>query len=182
MVLLLPQIAKSITQQAGREPEDPQGGFPLGETNFPTPPSFIQNPPEWLLIVFNVSFLLLIFGIIYFVWRRYRPRSDTQAVVVTQVKQALSDLDAGLELKDVVIDCYSKMCRGFQKDHQITRKKAMTPREFEAHLAIAGFDNVHIHQLTRLFEGVRYGANAPDKTQEIEARQCLQSILQVYDE
>ena len=182
LVVILPQIAKNLTQLHETAAMEGLPGFSLGENTFPVPPPFIQDPPGWFFAIVNVLLMLVFFGGIYFMWRRLRPNSEAHAVVVKEVKRALSDLEAGLEMKDVVIACYAKMCQGLQESRHIKRKQAMTPREFENHLAHAGIANTHIQQLTRLFEGVRYGAKPTDKAAEHEAKQCLQAILQVYSE
>jgi hypothetical protein len=130
--------------------------------------------------VVNGLFFLLIFFSILYLWRQFRPKPDTQAVVVKQVRRALSDLESGSALKDVIIACYAQMCHGLQESQSIRRHKAMTPREFEKHLSNAGIASIHIHQLTRLFENVRYGAQPTDQTKEDQAKLCLQSILEVY--
>jgi hypothetical protein len=72
------------------------------------------------------------------------------------------------------------MCQGLQSGQNLPRKKNMTPREFESYLAEAGIHSDHIQQLTRLFEGVRYGAKTTDSITENHAKYYLQTILQTY--
>jgi hypothetical protein len=181
MLLILPYIANRIVQRPGPdEMVELPGQFSPGDVVIPEPPPFVQQPPEWFLILVKVLILGLLLGGIYLIWRFLRPKLDAQTVVVKSIKQALFDLDSGLEFEDVVIACYSKMCRGLQKYRHIQRHKAMTPREFETHLSKAGITSVHIKQLTQLFEGVRYGAKPTDKITELKARQYLQAILQAY--
>ena len=182
MVVILPQIAKAITEQPTMGEEPQAGGYALGEAAYPQPPDFIQNPPEWLFLIVNLLLLFLILGGIFYLWRRLRPKSDEQAIVVKEVRRALSNLESGSGLKDVVIACYAQMCQGLQESQRIKRHRAMTPREFENHLSNAGIASTHIQQLTRLFESVRYGAKQTDVTTENEAKRCLQSILEVYGE
>ena len=182
MVILLPQIAKIMAQQSELANEQQAGGYLLGEATHPQPPDFIQNPPEWLFLAINALLLLIILGGIIYLWRRFRPKPDAQAVVVKEVRRALSNLDSGLELKGVVITCYAQMCQGLQESQHITRHQAMTPREFELHLSSAGIASTHIQQLTRLFEGVRYGQESTDADTENDARLCLQSILEIYSD
>ena len=181
LVILLPRIAKRLALQRALTGEDTPGEFGMGEGVLPEPPAFIQQPPEWLFILINgIVIALLIWGI-YLLWRRLRPKSDAQ-VVVRQIKRALSDLDAGLDLKNVVIACYASMCQELQKSQDLKRQRDMTPREFELHLARAGIASAHIQRLTRLFENVRYGAKTSDAAAELEARACLQAIIQAYGE
>jgi hypothetical protein len=180
MVILLPQIAKMMNKQAALNEVEQGGEFLLDETVYPQPPDFVQNPPDWFLFTINALLLLVIFLCVFLLWRKFRPKSDTQAILVKEVKRALSDLDSGFELKNVVIACYAQMCQSLQESKKISRKIAMTPREFEEHLSEAGIASTHIRQLTRLFESVRYGRKQTDIISEHEARLCLQSILEVY--
>jgi hypothetical protein len=181
LVLILPYIARRLVQrpQSGEE-VGMSGDLPFGEPVLPEPPPFVQQPPGWFLMLVDVILLTLLFWGIYIVWRRLRPKSDAQAVVVKNVRRALSDLESGSEFKDAVIACYSKMCRELQKTQGIFRHRAMTPREFESHLSRAGITSSHIQQLTLLFEGARYGAEPTDPVKEQTAKQCLQVILQAY--
>lgn len=78
------------------------------------------------------------------------------------------------------MECYLKMNQVLQEQQGIERQKAMTPREFERHLTAVGLTNEHIRQLTRLFESVRYGANAPGQQEEQEALACLSAIVKSY--
>jgi len=182
LVILLPQIANSMTEQPTMGEEQQAGGYAPGGGTYPQAPDFIQNPPEWLFLIVNALLLFLILGGIFYLWRRLRPNSDERAVVVKEVRRALSNLESGSELKDVVIACYAQMCQGLQESQQIKRHRAMTPREFENHLSKAGIASTHIQHLSRLFESVRYGAKQTDVATENEAKRCLRSILEVYGE
>jgi len=53
----------------------------------------------------------------------------------------------------------------------------MTTREFEDVLEAAGFPYDPIHELTRLFEAVRYGNWQPTPVDEQNAIQCLEAIM-----
>jgi hypothetical protein len=180
LVLVLPRIAEKMAQEPPTGESEVAGGYALGEASIPQPPAFVENPPEWLFMALNIVLLIILLGGAFVLWRRFRPKSDARAVVVREVRQAISNLESGLELRDVVIACYAKMCQGLQDSQKIRRHQAMTPREFEAHLSNAGITSAHIGELTRLFEGVRYGANSSDSATENEARICLQSILEAY--
>jgi hypothetical protein len=53
----------------------------------------------------------------------------------------------------------------------------MTTREFENLLEIAGVPHNPIHQLTQLFEAVRYGNWQPNPIDEQKAIHCLEAIM-----
>jgi len=181
LLLLLPYIAGRIVQRPRSvEGEEFSGQLNFGNTILPEPPKFIQQPPVWFLILVEILLLVLFIVGIYLIWRRLRPKSDAQAVVVKNVRQALSKLESGSELDDVVIACYTQMCRELRKSRYIWRHQAMTPREFEDFLTKAGIASAHIRQLTLLFESVRYGAKPTDTAKENSAKQCLQAIVEAY--
>jgi len=183
MVVLLPYIAREMNRQVNPlGQESAPGAYPAGEALLPEPPPFVQQPPAWLLGLAKGLLLFLIFAGVYWLWRYLRPKPVSQAVVVRHIKQALSDLESGMALEDVVIACYRKMCQELQKTRQVQRQRYMTPREFEDYLADAGISSVHIQQLTLLFEGARYGAKNTDAVKEDQARQNLQEILKAYGE
>ena len=65
------------------------------------------------------------------------------------------------------------MSRALSRGQNLHRSQGMTPREFEQHLAGHGLKIDDIHQLTRLFEQVRYGGKTPAPRAEREAIHCL---------
>ena len=181
MAVLLPYIARRMTDQVNPlEGEEITGQLPNGEFAFPESPPFVQQPPEWFLWLAEAFLLLTIVVGIYFLWRYLRPRRKEEAVVTKYVQKALSELDSGKAFEDVVIACYNEMCQELQKKRQVRRQGYMTPREFENYLAEEGISDEHIRQLTRLFEGARYGAKPSDAGVASRARQNLQAILNAY--
>jgi hypothetical protein len=156
----------------------------LGQTagDFPDPPDFVSDPPHWFLTVVNVVIALLFLTAFWFLWRFMRARGDdTQTLLVQQAETALSDLMAGGDLKDVIMRCYASMSQVLYQSRNIQRDEAMTPREFETHLAEIGLQDRHIQRLTRLFESVRYGASSPGEAARREALDCLRAITRVYE-
>ena len=83
----------------------------------------------------------------------------------------------GLDLKDVIVKCYRQMSLALEKEQGIERKDFMTTREFENLLEAAGIPHDPIHQLTQLFEAVRYGNWQPNPMDEQKAIHCLQAIM-----
>lgn len=166
--------------------EEVEGGL-VGETGerdeskLPEPPDFIARPPNWLMLFLYVSLVLVLLLVGLFLWRSWRPRlPDEQTLLVQQAEQALSDLTSGGDLRDVVMRCYARMSQVLYQSRNIKRDEAMTPREFESYLAEIGLRDEHIRQLTRLFEGVRYGTQAPDEYAKYQAVNCLRVIVQNY--
>ena len=64
-----------------------------------------------------------------------------------------------------------------RQEQGIERKDFMTTREFENLLETAGVPHDPIHQLTQLFEAVRYGNWQPNPVDEQKAIHCLQAIM-----
>ena len=157
------------------------GGSEPGELKFPDPPPFVTDPTAWFLLAVNLFLVLLFLGAILLFWRLLRSRPDAQTLLVQEAEMALTDLEAGGDLKNVVLRCYVRMSHVLRQSRNIQRGRAMTPREFETHLAQIGLRDEHIRRLTRLFEGVRYGAKSPGPGAEREAINCLKAIVRAYE-
>ena len=122
---------------------------------------------------------LLLLSVVFYIWHRRR-RPDPQQMLVQEAEQALQELDAGGDLKDVVQRCYAQMEGVMRQSQNVERRQGMTPREFEGHLEKAGLSDEHIGRLIRLFEGVRYGERPSGGRVEREARDCLSVIVVTY--
>jgi type II secretory pathway component PulM len=147
----------------------------------PETPDFVSDPPHWFMMVVNVVVALLLAAAFWLLWRFMRARDDdTQTLLVQQAEIALSDLTAGGDLKDVIMRCYASMSQVLYQSRNIQRDEAMTPREFEIHLAEIGLQDRHIQRLTRLFESVRYGASSPGELAQREALDCLRAIARAW--
>lgn len=151
-----------------------------GEFALPDPPPFITTPPTWIFTLINLLLGLLFFGMLWYFWRSWQPEPDTQTLLVQEVEKALGELEAGGNLKNVVMRCYAQMSQLLRENRNLKRREAMTPREFESYLGASGLQDEHIQRLTRLFEVVRYGAKPTDAHIEGEAKACLTAIIQAY--
>lgn len=170
-------------QQPPLEPPVMEGmeGLPdVAPPTLPEPPSFVSDPPAWIGWVVNVVVALAFVLLLLYLWRRLRPVSNPQSLLVEEAAQALAELEAGGDLRDVVLRCYVQMSDVLKESHRVERRQAMTPREFEGQLAAAGLRDEHIHRLTRLFESVRYGNQSGTGKAAQEASECLQAIVQNY--
>lgn len=146
----------------------------------PEPPPFVTDPPLWLTWAVEVAVALAFFVLLWYLWLRLRPKPDPQALLVDEAASALAELEAGGDLRDVVLRCYVQMSAVLKENHRVERRQAMTPREFEGQLAAVGLGDEHIHRLTRLFESVRYGTQTSTGKTAQEASDCLQAIVQTY--
>jgi hypothetical protein len=133
-------------------------------------------PPGLLWLVWGgLAVLVILLGI----WLiRWRSNSHLQAgSLELEAQQALQALQSGLNVKDVILRCYVQMSRVLKKEQKLELKETMTAREFERLLAARGFPAATVHQLTGLFENVRYGHRQPGPAEEQQAFDCLNAIV-----
>lgn len=142
---------------------------------------FDPTPPAWVLSLTSIALGLLlavVLGVLS--WRALRGRSsggEPLEQLAQEAQQAIDALQAGADLKDTILRCYFEMSRVLSQERGITRDEDMTPREFSRRLVGVGLPQQPVQDLTHLFEGVRYGARAPDKSEEHQAIQCLTAIV-----
>ena len=142
------------------------------------PPDVEAHLPEWLSFVVSLGIILLLAMLAGMLQRRRRTGSRRLDRLAQQAHEAAADLRAGADLKNVIVRCYAEMCQVVNDRRGIRREKAMTPREFEGRLTSLGLPAEQLLRLTRLFEGVRYGARTPGPREEQEAVACLTAIAE----
>jgi hypothetical protein len=171
-----------VNQNGGDDVEIGPGGI-FTQEEPPVTPTLVADPPQWLVVTITLAFIILILGVIWFVWQR-RPRRTTwespKQLLALEARRAIETLQAGSDLKDTVLRCYQEMSQVLKEQRGIQRQKGMTPREFEKHLVEIGLRDEHIRRLTRLFEGVRYGDNVSSERDKREALDCLRAIVRAY--
>ena len=147
----------------------------------PTPLTYSTNPPPWLVLIITVSLAFVltgsIFGGIWFFWK-HRQKKNPMKQLAIQVERALDALYEGGDLKNIVIHCYYEMSQVLNQQRGIRREIAMTPQEFEKRLKENGFPELPIHQITMLFEEVRYGTLIPGVAEENRAVASLTEIIE----
>jgi hypothetical protein len=165
LIMLLPSSGSSISMELPVTTTEPPVTAPLGST----PPTLF-----WL-----VGIGLLVIAVLVGVWilTSSSRRAMTIDLVGSEAEKAWQALLNGLDLKDVIIKCYRQMSLALEKEQGIKRKDFMTTGEFEILLESAGIPHDPIHQLTRLFEAVRYGNWQPNPVDEQKAIQCLEAIM-----
>jgi hypothetical protein len=141
--------------------------------------SSVAQADQNLNIILDVAILIVIAILIWYVYRRfiYKPPSTTDQLKA-EVEGAIDDIEAGADLRNVIISCYADMSKILNERRGIQRQQAMTPREFELELQEIGLPHASIQRLTRLFEEVRYGNAELGRTAEQEAIHCLSAIAE----
>lgn len=143
---------------------------------------FVAAPSQWFVFVMNLAVALLLAAVVvgglWFLLHRRRQPTSSLEQIAWKAQDALQALRAGGDLRNTVLRCYFEMSRVLSEQRGITRAKAMTPREFERYLEEAGLPGEHVRGLTRIFEGVRYGAKVPGEDDESHAIACLTRIVE----
>lgn len=157
-----------------------QNSLPSG-LPVPKPAPLIASPlgpvPPWLFWLVGMGALTI--SILAGVWLfGVSPgRSKTVNRVGREAEKARRALQAGQPLKDVILQCYRDMSRVMEEEQGMGREDSMTTREFEESLGAAGIPRAPLHQLTQLFEAVRYGNWQPDPEDERKAIRSLEAIM-----
>jgi hypothetical protein len=146
----------------------------------PTPAPILHAPlgpvPPFLLWIVGVALAIaaVVLGVSLFRMKSGNLQTSLLEIEVENARQAIL---TGLDLKDVILQCYQRMSLALQQEQQIERETFMTTSEFELLLEARGVPHEPIHQLTRLFEAVRYGRWQPNPADEHKALQALEAIL-----
>jgi hypothetical protein len=178
LYLLIRALQRFVTPLQAVESQA-QGTLPPSSGELSALAEFVSHPPGWLVFGISVLLIALVLGVIWYLgWRALR--RPPLELLVQEAHAALEELNRGRDLKDTVLLCYREMSRVLREQRGLRRARAMTPREFEEHLERMGLHSEHIQRLTRLFEAVRYGAEASSAHEEREARICLEAIVQAY--
>jgi hypothetical protein len=164
LIMLLPKTQSALPTEIPIPAYTPPVSSPLGPI------------PVFLLWLVGIGLLVssILLGIWIFVPSRRATTMDRVGLEAEKARQALM---AGLDFKDVIVKCYQQMSLALENEQGIERKDFMTTREFENLLEAAGIPHDPIHQLTRLFEAVRYGNWQPHHLDEQKAINCLEAIV-----
>ena len=143
-------------------------------------PEFTADPSDTTVLAVTVAISLLVVGITavaiwYYLTHREKPLP--MEALAFEAQKAIDTIQAGGPLEDTIKRCYREMCRVLEKERHIERGSAMTPSEFEQVLAAKGFPQQAVHDLTRLFEEIRYGSKRAGAREEQIAIDSLSAIV-----
>ena len=179
----VPYLSYFLTKDVEAKALQPQIVMATPKPGVPELPPQLQPSPNLTLITFVIA-VPVIFGIfilIWFYWLRYRTSEETARSIEKEAQNALTNLSQGEDLRNTIIKTYQQMSNILQQKHGITRKQAMTAREFSNELQRLNFPENAVKQLTELFEQVRYGNQKLGKIEENIAIQCLTEIVQAKE-
>ncbi len=136
-----------------------------------------RSDPTLVAFVIAVPVIFGIFIIIWFFFLKHRENKEVVESIEKKAQTALNDISKGEDLRNVILRTYQQMSHILERKHGISRKLAMTPREFSMELKYLNFPESAVNQLTELFEKVRYGAQDIGEGEEAAAIRCLTEIL-----
>jgi hypothetical protein len=185
IILLLYILSSNMEPREREEEASPEfGGQPaeVGEAEVGAPMPEFTEPPPWVTtvtsLVLAAGITLSAVGVVYFVWRR-NPRQPMEPLLAMEreAQAAIDAIEAGGDLREVIIRCYYQMIDALNEYRNIQRGRDMTPHEFELYLERRGMPRGPVHDLTQLFEQVRYGARKPGLEEERTAITSLTAII-----
>lgn len=173
LVYMLPDVTPD---QPASIPSELSGTTAVPAFDYSVAP--LGQPPQ-ILIWFVITGIALGMGtLIFIVIKRGLSSSKIKAELLQQAEEAVGALQAGMDLRNVIVRCYLQMTHAIQEEQDIERNDTMTAREFEEWLERKGFPGVPVHQLTSLFEKVRYSKQPMGKNDEKVATDSLNEIIQ----
>ena len=143
----------------------------------PIPTTTAPLGPVPALLLWLVAAALVGSAAILGIWMINSKRRSALDLWELEAEKARQAILAGQDLKNVILGCYRRMSLALQEEQRIEREDFMTTGEFERLLAAKGVPYEPVHQLTQLFEAVRYGHWQPDSSDERRALHCLDAIL-----
>lgn len=137
----------------------------------------LGDPPvvfTWLVLAGILAGLVIV---VIALSRRAPSPGNTKDKLQQEAASALDALNAGQSFKDVIVRCYMQMAQVLLEEQGLQRREPMTVSEFERLLAGSGLPLSPVHQLTRLFEQVRYGRQPASEADQQLGIVCLDEIM-----
>jgi hypothetical protein len=161
----------------------PHGSYDSTEVYLPPAAATVVGPPLGSIpsILLWISGVGLAVGIVLFlIWIIYwgknsKPAGDPVQFAAEEAVQAITD---GQDFKSAILRCYRQMSLVLKEEQGIEFELAMTTREFENLLKKRGLPREPVHEITELFEFVRYGNESASPEEENRAVNCLNNVIQ----
>jgi hypothetical protein len=143
---------------------------------------FKPKNPVWLTVLLSVALAIGFLVLLLWLWIKLRQveivHSSPAKKLARSAQTALRRIDAGQNLREVVLRCYHEMTQVVAEKRHLTRPEHMTPHEFVYSLEGVGLPAEQVRRLTDLFETVRYGHKTPGAPERVEAVACLNAIVE----
>ncbi|MBE0685425.1 MAG: hypothetical protein IH585_05450, partial [Anaerolineaceae bacterium] len=136
----------------------------------------IEQPPSELFWIVGISLLVGLISVWAFLFLRTDPKPMNNDALVEEVNSALQAIQDGKDLRNIIINCYFQLNQIIKEEYEIEREKSITAREFENYLQDKGIPIKPIHQMTSIFEKVRY-SNKP--TSKDDEQIVIESLLEI---
>ncbi len=140
----------------------------------------LGDPPQNLSTIITIALLLILAAVIVWALGKRRMEKTGSNPIADEIETALKALTVGDNLENVIINCYMRMSSIIIENQGIERESYLTPREFESMLNSTGIPLAPIHQLTTLFEKVRYGKIKTSEQDEKNAIACLSELKEYF--
>jgi hypothetical protein len=176
------QQYREMLNEMGVDVDALNGSVTTSTSTGETPPAF-ATPQTIAIATYIVSFTVAILLIVlarkaYALWNEFKTLDAQPLKKIAQIaRSSIDDLTAGRESTDVIMNCYYRMSDVVSDKKNLDRSASMTPGEFAVRLEKAGLPSDAVRKLTRLFEGVRYGAHRSGPGEVREAVASLTAIL-----
>jgi hypothetical protein len=130
-------------------------GIQLPPVDFEIVP--IDQPPSELYWMVGIGLMVGLLSVGVFLFLRADQKPIYKNELIEEVNSALKGIQDGKELRNIIINCYFQLNQIIKEEYEIEREKSLTAREFENYLHDKGIPIKPIHQITTVFEKVRYG-------------------------
>jgi hypothetical protein len=185
MILGLSMIRQALIN---RDLKGQESSAPLAiPTGYPqplgTPVTFTANPADHLVTI--AALLLGGLGVViafmawYFIAGRRRISMDPAQLLAVQAEETIEDLLAGKNLRETILLCYRRMTEIVAKNRNLPRDVSVTSHEFEQLLVTNGLPAAPVHDLTQVFEDIRYGDQNAGEEERRRAVSALRIIASV---
>lgn len=137
----------------------------------------LGRPPRGFISIVALGLILATGLLIIKIFGQRVQPSHSDDLFLKQAKNAMQELQAGKDFKNVIIHCYLQMTNRLQEERGIERNNEMTAREFQEWLEFKGLPRAPVQKLTNLFEKVRYGQQHLGENDEKIALDSLSEII-----
>jgi hypothetical protein len=131
-----------------------------------------------MVFAFLVALALVLVAVLLIRSRRNTDTGQGDDEIGINAQAAADALRQGGNIGETIQRCYLEMCDVLHREQGIERGRSMTPTEFESLLAVRGFPAGAVHNLTALFEQIRYGGAQADASAQRTAIESLDAIAQ----